>query len=167
MKRTSRIAMAFCAGLIVAAVPAGAADFPARDPNRTVLGKNSLVATDVDKTAAYYKLLGMQEIYRYKNEKAEAANDRHSHVVALNYNARQGNYHEGLSIQQARGPFVLGNNLALISLVVKDIKAVCQRLAAAKTPCTNGPELAPSHGGALSAMSKDPDGREVQLIQDP
>jgi catechol-2,3-dioxygenase len=166
MRETTLTAIGVCAGLLVAGA-AMATDYPARDPNRSVLGKNSLRAADVDKTAEFYHLIGMQEIYRQKSERFAAMRDPHSYVVAFNYNARLGNYREGLAIMQAWEPIVLGNAYIHMSIVVKDTRAVCQRLAEHKMPCERGPDVNAADGNAINAFVKDPDGRMVQLTQEP
>lgn len=158
MRRT-RLAIGIGMGLVVAGAAAMAAEAVKPNPDRSLLGIIIYNTTDFDKATAYYTMLGFQE-YERRGEKP-------NRVAQFNFSGSKGTFVGGISLHEAAGPLTMGNAYVRTSFVVKDVRAVCNRLAEAKMPCTSEPRVVAGDDNAVIAMAKDPDGRIVELIQHP
>ena len=149
-----------CAGLLITSTSAFAADgdIKLRD-DRSILGTAVFNTPDFDRARAYYDLLGFQEV--------DHRDDKPHRLVAFNVGASHGWFTGGIALIETTEPFTLGNGSAWTIIVVKDVRAICKRLADAKTPCTREPTVPPGHDNALIGMATDPDGRTLELVQLP
>ena len=107
---------------------------------------------DLEKSLAFYKLLGLEEIRRYDNEKGR---------FSLVFLAAPGQPEAPIELTYNWDPEVYtgGRNFGHLAYAVPDIYATCARLAAAGVTINR-----PPRDGRM-AFVRSPDGISVELLQ--
>ena len=113
---------------------------------------------DLDRSVRFYtEVLGLRELRRRVLEKADAtlvflADEAGHHPIELTYN------HDGRSYE-------LGNQFGHLALGIPDLDQAREQLARHEVEFTRGPYTVGA-GGSRIAFIKDPDGFEIELIEE-
>lgn len=113
---------------------------------------------DLDRSVRFYtEVLGLREARRRVLEKADATlvflvDEAGSHPIELTYN------HDGRSYE-------MGNQFGHLAFGVSDLEEARAELAGFGVEFTRGPYTV-SAGGSRIAFIKDPDGIEIELIEE-
>ncbi|GAB6853722.1 lactoylglutathione lyase [Asaia astilbis] len=115
---------------------------------------------DLDKSVAYYKLLGMREIRR-----REVPEGRYT-LVYLGFND---NAHGEAEVElthnwDQEGPYDLGNGFGHFAIGVPDAAATVERIRAGGGKVTREPGPV-KFGTTIIAFVEDPDGYKIEIIQ--
>jgi lactoylglutathione lyase len=117
-----------------------------------------LRATDLDRSVRFYtEVLGLREERRKVLERADATlvflvDEAGNHPIELTYN------HDGRSYE-------LGNQFGHLAFGVSDLERAREELNRHGVEFTRGPYTV-SAGGSRIAFIKDPDGIEIELIEE-
>jgi hypothetical protein len=117
----------------------------------------SLNASDLAKTTAFYKMIGLEE--------GDLRGEAGKRTQYMNMNVTKNQFDKpGLVLRETKDPITLGNATNVLIFVVADAKGVCQKLADAKMPCDREPKVE-GPNKSMAGFTKDPDGRTVEFLQ--
>ena len=146
--------------LIGFSITAGAFAASAAEPQSdTRLAGITFNVSDLDKATDYYKMIGLSVQDRRGN-----APTRTQYMVL---NVTKGDYSQpGLVLREEKSEPIDAKTNAYrhVIFIVKDAKAICQTLAAAKMPCDREP-MSQGPSNTIAAFARDPDGHVVEFLQ--
>jgi hypothetical protein len=118
-----------------------------------------LKVADLDKSVAYYKMIGLQHM-GYLGEQPKR-------IAVFNVIQSRAKFMGGLALYETNEPVDVNGGFVRAFLVAKDVVAICMQLAEVNMPCTSQPKVVSQDGNATVAFAKDPDGYVLELMQLP
>ena len=134
---------------------------------KTVVGGVVISVSDLDKSVAYYRMLGLQKGEDSTANYTGISSDGFVHLVIFNVDRHNNKFTGGIVLEkkvEGDAPIDMGTGLVHIFFVVPDVRAVCKRLKEAHMSCTE-PKVIAEDGNALLSYAKDPDGYDLELVQ--
>ena len=153
------LAEAYAAKMLAAEA---AVDPGAIDASNFRLAHAMLRVSDIDRSVDFYtRLLGMRVLERRDHKKNQFSQ------AYLGYGEGFAQMALELVFNWARDePYVKGDAFGHIAIEVRGISALCDRLAAAGVPMPRPPR-GQRHGENIVAFVEDPDGHQIELVQQP
>ena len=168
MKTSSKKIIGFGMGLAIVCLTAQAAEQKpsASDHTSTQVGGFILKVANMAQSLAYYKMLGL--------EVTETRGKEPKLTYVFNVEPAKGKFRTpfggGMALEEQQDGAAAdpGAKPTRLYFIVSDVRALCKRLGDANMPCGGmEPTVVPQDGNAIIAITKDPNGYPVELIELP